>query len=94
MAAPEATSPTRLLDLHPAPEPVLSVRSLMRNAGQIRDAALVLTALSYGLSRRVVRRVARIMSIFAAFVRREIRRPRLAADLNDQTTEITRCATC
>ncbi len=49
MAAPEATSPTRLLDLHPAPEPVLSVRSLMRNAGQIRDAALVLTALSYGL---------------------------------------------
>jgi hypothetical protein len=42
-------TPTRLLDEHPSPERVVSVRSLMRNAGQIRDVALVLAALSYGL---------------------------------------------
>lgn len=49
MSAPEVDSPSRLLESHPARERVVSVRSQMRNAAQIRDATLVLAALSYGL---------------------------------------------
>jgi hypothetical protein len=49
MTAPEPDGPMRLLELHPAQERVVSVRSLMRNAGKIRDGGLILIALSYGL---------------------------------------------
>jgi hypothetical protein len=49
MVAPETNGPVRLLEAHPSGERGVSVRSLMRNAGQFRDGSLVLAALSYGL---------------------------------------------